>query len=80
MIFVLCANPALDRLLIMEELSLNEVNRASQVTETVGGKGINVARAIKQKGGNPRLLIFEGYRERLKGLEKKIFIYQLAFR
>ncbi len=60
MIFVLCANPALDRLLIMEELSLNEVNRASQVTETVGGKGVNVARAIRRKGGNPHLLIFEG--------------------
>jgi|LFRM01.2.fsa_nt_gb 1-phosphofructokinase family hexose kinase len=78
MIFVLCANPALDRLLIMEELSLNEVNRASQVTETVGGKGINVARAIKQKGGNPRLLIFEGGStgEKIKkGLEKENFLF-----
>jgi len=60
MIFVLCANPAIDHLLIMKELSLNEVNRASQVVETVGGKGINVARAIKRKGGNPHLLLFAG--------------------
>jgi len=36
MIFVLCANPAIDHLLIMKELSLNEVNQASQVVETVG--------------------------------------------
>lgn len=76
MIFVLCANPALDRLLIMEELSLNEVNRASQVVENVGGKGINVARAIKRKGGNPHLLIFEGGStgEKIKkGLDKEGF-------
>ncbi len=78
MIFVLCANPALDRLLIMEELSLNEVNRASQVVENVGGKGINVARAIKRKGGNPHLLIFEGGStgEKIKeGLEKENFLF-----
>jgi len=41
-------------------------------------KGINVARAIKQKGGNPRLLIFEGGStgEKIKkGLEKENFLF-----
>ncbi|HXL01523.1 MAG TPA: 1-phosphofructokinase family hexose kinase [Candidatus Atribacteria bacterium] len=77
MIFVLCANPALDRLLIMKEINLNEVNRASQVVETAGGKGINVARAIKRKGGNPHLLLFEGGStgERIKNsLEEEGFL------
>ncbi|MDI3543505.1 MAG: tagatose 6-phosphate kinase [Candidatus Atribacteria bacterium] len=77
MIFVLCANPALDRLLIMKELSLNDVNRALQVVETVGGKGINVARAIKRKGGNPHLLLFEGGstgKKIITSLEKEGFL------
>lgn len=39
MIFVLCANPALDRLLVLDEVVLDEVHRAKDVTVTPGGKG-----------------------------------------
>lgn len=60
MIFVVCANPALDRMLVLEEVALDEVNRAKDVSVTVGGKGVNVARAIRTLGGEARLLLFLG--------------------
>ncbi len=62
MIFVLCANPALDRLLVLDEVVLDEVHRAKDVTVTPGGKGVNVARAIHRAGGKAKLLLFLGGR------------------
>lgn len=62
MIFVVCANPALDRLLLLEEVVLDRVHRALEVTVTAGGKGVNVARAIHTVGGDARLLLFLGGR------------------
>ncbi|MEN3185063.1 MAG: hexose kinase [Atribacterota bacterium] len=60
MIHVLCLNPALDRMLVMDHLELDEVNRVEKVYEVVAGKGVNVARAIQSVGGNSRLLLFLG--------------------
>lgn len=60
MIFVVCANPALDRLLVLDEVVLDEVHRAREVTVTAGGKGVNVARAIHTLGGEAKLLLFLG--------------------
>ncbi|HSV31587.1 MAG TPA: hexose kinase [Atribacteraceae bacterium] len=60
MIHVLCLNPALDHLLIINELYLDAVNRAAWSISTPGGKGINVARAIKTVGGEPLLHLFLG--------------------
>ncbi|QPM67363.1 1-phosphofructokinase family hexose kinase [Atribacter laminatus] len=60
MILVVCANPALDRLLVLTELNLDGVNRASQVEVTVAGKGINVARAIRTMGFDSHLYLFLG--------------------
>lgn len=60
MIFVVCANPALDRLLVLDEVVLDEVHRAWEVTVTAGGKGVNVARAIHTLGGEAKLLLFLG--------------------
>lgn len=60
MIFVVCVNPALDRLLVLEEIVLDEVHRAREVTVTAGGKGVNVARAIHTVGGRAKLLLFLG--------------------
>ncbi len=60
MILVVCANPALDRLLILPELCLDGVNRTSQVGETVAGKGINVARALRTMGFKSHLYLFLG--------------------
>jgi len=61
MIYVLCANPAWDRMLFFEDqLLLNAVNRVQRVMEVAGGKGVNVARAIKTIGGTSELLLFLG--------------------
>ncbi|MGC8777212.1 MAG: 1-phosphofructokinase family hexose kinase [Candidatus Caldatribacteriaceae bacterium] len=60
MIYIVCPNPALDRMLIMGHLELDEVNRAESVHEVAAGKGINVARAIKSVGGKSKLLLFLG--------------------
>jgi len=59
-ILVVCANPALDRLLVLTELNVDGVNRASQVEVTVAGKGINVARAIRTMGFDSHLYLFLG--------------------
>jgi len=59
-IYIVCANPALDRLLVLPTLKLDEVNRTSRVEQTVGGKGINVARAIQNIGGHAQLYLFAG--------------------
>ncbi len=61
MIYVLCANPAWDRMLLFEDqLLLNAVNRVEKVKEVAGGKGVNVVRAIKTVGGTSELLLFLG--------------------
>jgi len=59
-ILVVCANPALDRLLVLPELNLDGVNRTSYVEVTVAGKGINVARALRTMGVESHLFLFLG--------------------
>ena len=60
MILVVCANPALDRLLVLPEITLDGVNRATRVEETVAGKGINVARTIRTLGEQCQIYLFLG--------------------
>jgi 1-phosphofructokinase family hexose kinase len=47
MITVLTANPSLDRTLTVTELQPGAAQRISTVTETAGGKGLNVARVLR---------------------------------
>lgn len=60
MILIVCANPALDRLLVLPELHLDGVNRTSHVEITIAGKGINVARALRTMGVESHLFLFLG--------------------
>ncbi len=53
MILCLTPNPAIDRSLYVDELKIGEVHRAKKTLAVAGGKGINVARAIRTLGGNP---------------------------
>lgn len=52
---ILCVTPnaAIDRTLIVSSIALGEVHRTNDVIAAAGGKGINVARAIKVLGGDP---------------------------
>jgi 1-phosphofructokinase family hexose kinase len=51
MIRVLGANPALDHVSTWPELRLGDVNRATLVVASAGGKSLNVARAVRGLGG-----------------------------
>jgi len=60
MILVVGLSPAWQRTLIFEGFSPGKVNRATHVSETASGKGVNVARAASILGANVRLLTLAG--------------------
>lgn len=60
MIFTITLNPAIDNTLSVRKLILGEVNRSSNGILDIGGKGINVSRAIKAIGGDSVVLGFCG--------------------
>ncbi len=51
MILTVTLNPCIDKTIIVEKFSFNEVVRAKSSTDFAGGKGINVSRIIKIWGG-----------------------------
>lgn len=57
---VVGANPALDRLQVVEAFAPFGVNRASEVVRRAGGKSLIVARAIRRLGGDVTLHGFLG--------------------
>lgn len=52
MILTITLNPSVDISYKLDELSLDTVNRVTDVSKTAGGKGLNVSRVIKQLGEN----------------------------
>jgi len=59
-ITVLSLNTAIDRTLLVPGLRLGQVRRARQVWTEAGGKGLNVARVVRQLGQPVRVLGFLG--------------------
>jgi 1-phosphofructokinase family hexose kinase len=60
MILCITPNPAIDRTLIVPNLTLGNVYRAQQLIVAAGGKGLNVARAIRLLRGESLCLGFAG--------------------
>jgi 1-phosphofructokinase family hexose kinase len=60
MILCITPNPAIDRTLILPRLVLGRVHRAQEIIVAAGGKGLNVARAIRTLGGEPLCMGFAG--------------------
>jgi fructose-1-phosphate kinase PfkB-like protein len=60
MILCLTPNPAIDRTLVVPNLTLGKVHRASETIVAAGGKGLNVARAIRLLGGESCCMGFAG--------------------
>lgn len=60
MILCITPNPALDRTLMVSKLQPGEVHRVSESVVAAGGKGLNVARAIRILGGAPLCVGFLG--------------------
>ena len=50
MILTVTANPLIDRTLWLESFHPGKIHRAVKTSEIAGGKGINVARMIKNLG------------------------------
>ncbi len=51
MIVTVCLNPCIDRNYYVDRAALHALNRANRVTESLSGKGINVAIAAARLGG-----------------------------
>ncbi|MGL4911487.1 MAG: 1-phosphofructokinase [Romboutsia sp.] len=60
MITVITFNPSIDRLYKLDDFEIGKVQRANFVNPTAGGKGLNVAKAIKKLGSTPICLGFLG--------------------
>ena len=60
MILCITPNPAIDRTVIVPSLTPGKVHRAERVIIAAGGKGLNVARAIRTLGGEPLCMGFVG--------------------
>jgi len=60
MILVVGLSPAWQRTLRLSGLCIGKVNRAGSVDETASGKGVNVARVLRQLGADVRLLTVAG--------------------
>jgi len=57
---VLQANPAMDRIEVLARFDLDAINRSIDVHVMPGGKGLNVARGIRQLGGEVAAYGFVG--------------------
>lgn len=55
-----CLNPAWQKTLFFETFVQGNVNRAVEMRECGGGKGVNVARALRILGEHPQVALFAG--------------------
>jgi 1-phosphofructokinase len=60
LIFTVTLNPAIDKTIVLDKLLLGHVNRSISTRDDIGGKGINVAKVIKNLGYNVCALGFIG--------------------
>ena len=56
MIICLAANPSIDKLFEVERLVRGDIHRPVGFEQTAGGKGLNVARAVRSLGGDVRVI------------------------
>jgi tagatose 6-phosphate kinase len=56
----ICLNPAWQKTLLFEDVALGMVNRAQAMHECGGGKGVNLARALRLAGEPLHLALFAG--------------------
>jgi tagatose 6-phosphate kinase len=59
-IFCIGPTPALQRVMVFKRLEFDEVNRAISTLDGIAGKGVNVAKVLKQLGVSPVLFGFAG--------------------
>ncbi len=74
MIGTITLNPSIDQNLLVDHLVKDDANRAKQIRETPGGKGINVSKVVRELGGKTcAYALLGGFTgERLKELVIKL--------
>jgi 1-phosphofructokinase family hexose kinase len=60
MIYTFTANPSLDKLYVLNKLSIGQYNRGQVVQYDTGGKGINVSRCLKELGEKSTIVGYFG--------------------
>lgn len=60
MILTVTPNPCVDKSVFVDGIALGAFNRASRYSCVAGGKGCNVAKAVKTMGGDTRALVVVG--------------------
>ncbi len=60
MILCVAANPSIDRLFTVDQLVLGEIHRPAEFVQLAGGKGLNVARAAVELGGDAEAVALLG--------------------
>ena len=56
MIITVTLNPAVDKVMVINDFKAGSVNRASEIMVEAGGKGINVSKTISSIGGSSKAL------------------------
>jgi len=72
MVTTVTINPAVDKTYIVNDFSLESVNRAERIIYNAGSKGINVSRVLKQTGTETMVLGFVG------GMNGELLLNELA--
>jgi 1-phosphofructokinase family hexose kinase len=74
MIGTITLNPSIDQHMLVERLDKDDTNRAKEIIETPGGKGINVSKVVRELEGKTRAYAMLGglTGERLKELIKPL--------
>lgn len=60
MILTVTLNPAMDRTLYIDHLTVDHINRVKETVTVLGGKGINVSKTLQQLGGQTKALLVAG--------------------
>ncbi len=60
MIITVTLNPAMDRTLYIDHLTIDHINRVKETVTVLGGKGINVSKTLQKMGGQTKALLIAG--------------------
>lgn len=60
MVLTVTPNPALDKTYLLDSFTIDRLNRPRETQVLAGGKGVNVARAVRRLGGQARATGFLG--------------------
>ncbi len=60
MIRTITLNPSIDRNIHVRSLLMDDTNRAEKISDTAGGKGLNVSKVVRELGGQTKAYVLLG--------------------